>query len=228
MPKLTYFGHDAFQIENDGTKLLIDPFITGNELAPVKEGDLEADYILLTHGHPDHLGDAITIAKRCGATIVTVFELAMYCQNQGVEVHPMHIGGAFNFPWGRLKLTIAHHGSGIPGPDGVAYLGNPCGFIIQIGGKTIYHTGDTGLFIDMKLIGELDKIDVGLFPIGDNFTMGIDDAVIAVQFTEPKLSIPMHYDTFDVIKADPDEFVQKVGAINKRAQKMEYGQTIEI
>jgi L-ascorbate metabolism protein UlaG (beta-lactamase superfamily) len=153
------------------------------------------------------LGDTIAIAKRSGATVVAPFELATKCQNEGTEAHPMHIGGGWNFDFGRVKLTIAHHGSGAgPGPHGFEYTGNPCGFLVTAEGKTLYHAGDTGLFYDMKLIGEMNPVDLALLPIGDNFTMGVTDAIKAVELLKPKHVVPMHYDTFDLINADPAEF----------------------
>ncbi len=228
MPKLTYFGHDAFLLENERTRIIFDPFLTGNPLATIKPEQVKADYVLLTHGHGDHLGDGIKIAKANGATIIAPYELATYCGNKGCQVHPMHIGGGFNFPFGRVKLTIAHHGSGAAlGGDTLSYMGNPCGFLVTIAGKTVYHAGDTGLFLDMRLIGELNSIDVALLPIGDNFTMGIDDAVKAAEFLRPKLTVPMHYNTFDVIKADPQQFKQKLEAAGLSAQVVSPGQSIE-
>ena len=229
MLKITFLGHSAFQITDGESRLLIDPFLTGNPTAAVKPEDVKTDYILLTHGHGDHLGDAISIAKANNATIITSFELATYCSAKGCTVHPMAVGGAFKFPFGRVKLTIAHHGSGIDAGDGTTlYLGNPTGLIITIDDKTIYHAGDTGLFLDMKLIGEIDPIDVALLPIGDNFTMGIADAVKAVEFLKPKLTVPMHYKTFDVIDVDPNDFVEKVAAIGFEAQIIEIGKAINI
>lgn len=207
MVKLTYYSHDCWEIESEGKKIIIDPFITDNPLAPVKASDIKVDAILVTHGHGDHLGDAVEISRSCQAPIIGVFELVSYVTSKGATGHPLHIGGGFQFDFGHVKATIAHHGSGAP--DG-SYLGNPCGFVITTGGKKIYHSGDTGLFLDMKLIGEMNPLDAALLPIGDNFTMGIDDAVKAVEFLKPKIAIPMHYDTFDVIKADPNEFVKKI------------------
>jgi len=205
--KLTYYGHACFAIAGGGAVLIIDPFLSGNPMAAVQATDVNPDYILVSHGHGDHLGDAIPIAKRTGATIISNFEIATYCQQQGVEsVHPLHIGGGFNFPFGRVQLTIAHHGSALP--DG-SYGGNPAGFLLTLEGQTIYHACDTGLFYDMKLIGE-KGVAVAILPIGDNFTMGPDDALRAVKLIEPQVVIPIHYDTFDVIRQDPQAFAQRV------------------
>ena len=209
MAKITYLGHSAFYVETEKGKIIIDPFLSGNPKAKKDPKDVKVDYVLLTHGHGDHLGDSIDIAKSNNATIIAPNELAIYCSNKGAQVHPMHIGGAHEFPFGKVKLTIAHHGSAAP--DGT-YTGNPCGFLITTEGKTLYHPGDTGLFYDMKLIGEMNEIDLAVLPIGDNFTMGIDDAVTATEFLQPKMVIPMHYQTFDVINVDPKEFISKVEA----------------
>ena len=198
--KITWYGHACFLIETDTAKLLVDPFIRGNPLAPVQADHVKTDYILVSHGHGDHLGDTIEIAKRTGAMVISNFEIHNWLVNQGIaNVHPQHIGGGFNYPWGRVKLTIAHHGSALP--DG-SYGGNPCGFLFYIQGKKIYHACDTGLFFDMKLIGE-EGIDLAILPIGDNFTMGPDDALRAVKLIEPKQVVPVHYNTFDMIKQDP-------------------------
>ena len=198
--KITWYSHACLMIETKGTKLLVDPFITGNPLAPIAANDLDPDYIFVSHGHGDHVGDTVDIAKRTGATVVSNFEIHNWLAAQGVENgHPQHIGGGFDYPWGRVKLTIAHHGSALP--DG-SYGGNPCGFLFYIQGKKIYHACDTGLFYDMKLIGE-EGIDLAVLPIGDNFTMGPADALRAVRLIEPKQVLPIHYDTFDVIQQDP-------------------------
>lgn len=225
MVSLTYLSHSSFLLDDGEYKVLIDPYVSGNPNAPHKVEDIRADYIVLTHAHGDHLGDSITIAKNNDATIIAVNELANYVASLGAKAHNMHIGGAHKCPFGRIKLTIAHHGSSTS--DG-RYMGEPAGVIVTIGGKNIYHAGDTGLFYDMKLIGDFENISCFICPIGDNFTMGIDDAVRAVGFVNPNLSIPMHYNTFPIIQADPYEFVDKCNAIGKNATVMEYGETINI
>ncbi len=224
--KLKYFSHSAFLITTDnGKQILIDPFLDENPTSPVKSKDVNADYIILTHGHGDHIGDAFKIAKRTEPLFICVNELANYCTEQGFKAHNMHIGGGYNFDFGRVKFTIAHHGSKTPDNQ---YTGEPAGVVISINGKNIYHTGDTGLFLDMKLIGELNKIDYMLLPIGDNFTMGIDDAVKAVEFVNPGTAIPMHYNTFPVIKADPLEFKSKVEASGRKVVVLGFGEEIEL
>ncbi len=205
--KLTYFGHSAFGIETvKGEHILIDPYITGNPLAPVKAEELKADFIILTHAHRDHLGDAYKIARKDHTLIICVVELAGIISRKGYKTHGMQIGGAFNFAFGRVKLTQAFHGSVTPEGE---YAGLAAGVVLSVDGKNIYHCGDTGLFGDMSLIGERDRIDYMLVPIGGNYTMDIPDALKAVEFVQPKAAIPMHYNTFEVIKADPNDFVKQ-------------------
>lgn len=224
--KLRYFSHSSFAITtNSGLTVVIDPFLDGNPTSPVKASEVNADFIVLTHAHGDHLGDAFAIADRTDALMICVNELAQYCTSKGYKAHNMHIGGGRNFDFGHLKFTIAHHGSMTPDNT---YGGEPAGVVLTIDEKTIYHTGDTGLFYDMKLIGEMTPLDYMLLPIGDNFTMGITDAVKAVELANPGLAIPMHYNTFPVIEADPEEFKAKVEAIGKKARVMEFGEEIEL
>lgn len=208
MPEARFLGHACVSLTHGPHRLVIDPFLEGNPSAAVKPADLDVSHILVTHGHGDHLGDAISIAKRTGATIIGTYELTSLCAQQGVTVHSMHIGGAHQFPFGRVKLTIAHHGGGFG--ENLQYTGPAVGFLVTIGSKVVYHSGDTGLFYDMKLIGEMNSIDLAFLPIGDNFTMGIDDAAKAVEFLRPKTVVPIHYDTFPLIAAGPEEFKRKV------------------
>ena len=204
---ITWYSHACFLIETGQARLLTDPFLSDNPLSTAKADAIEADYILVSHGHGDHVGDTVAIAKRTGATVISNYEIQTWLAKQGVEnAHPQHIGGGFDYPWGRVKLTIAHHGSALP--DG-SYGGNPCGFLLYIEDKKIYHACDTGLFYDMKLIGE-EGIDLAILPIGDNFTMGPDDALRAVKLIDPKQAVPIHYDTFDVIKQDPHAWAKRV------------------
>lgn len=210
MAKLTWYGHAAFLLESGQYKILFDPFISGNPLAPVKSEQVSATHILVSHGHGDHLGDTVAIAKRTKATVIGPYELASYCAAKGCQIHPMHIGGGHDFPFGRVQLTIAHHGSGYEEDGKVLYLGNPCGYVVNVEGKNVYHAGDTGLFMDMQLIGQLHPLEVALLPIGDNFTMGPEDALKAVEFLKPKTVVPMHYNTWDLIKQDVKAFAGRV------------------
>lgn len=226
MLKLIYHGHSAFEIKTDKYTVLIDPFFTNNKNAKVKPADIKADFIILTHAHGDHIGDSMEIAKNNDATIIAVHELSEYIIAKGFKSHGMGIGGQRDFPFGRVKFTIAHHSSSMES-EGL-YMGEAAGIILNIEGKTIYHAGDTGLFLDMKLIGEMQNIDYALLPIGDNYTMGIDDAVKAVEFLNCKTVSPIHYGTFDVIDTNPGEFRRKVESIGKKCVILPYGEEIVI
>ncbi|MEO5911310.1 MAG: metal-dependent hydrolase [Pelobium sp.] len=202
--KVNYLGHSTFLFEIAGKKILIDPFISPNELAShIKVDEIACDYILISHGHGDHVADLISIAKRTNAQVVSSFEIIEWCAKQGVKNgHPMNLGGSWNFDFGSVKMVYASHSNSLP--DGT-YGGTAAGFIIKAEGKTIYYAGDTSLNQEMKLTGELNHLDYAFLPIGDNFTMGIDDAVIAADFIKCKNIIGMHYDTFGFIKIDHDK-----------------------
>ncbi|HET8827739.1 MAG TPA: metal-dependent hydrolase [Pelobium sp.] len=207
MMKVNYFGQSCFLLEISGTKILFDPFITPNELA--KDIDVEqinCDYILVSHGHEDHVADLVTIAKRTKAKVVSSFEIIAWLGKQGVENgHPMNLGGSWNFDFGKVKMVYAAHSNSLP--DGT-YAGTAAGFVIEADGKTLYYAGDTALMQEMKLTGELFNIDYAFLPIGDNFTMGVSDAIIAANFIKCKNIIAMHYDTFGYIKVDHDQAKQ--------------------
>ncbi|KNZ68273.1 beta-lactamase domain-containing protein [Thermincola ferriacetica] len=207
--QLKFLGHAAFLLEAGEVRLAVDPFITDNPTAPCSVNDVNAGWILITHGHFDHFGDTLEIAAKNSATVISVAEIAKYCADKGVQAHGMHIGGSHDFGKFTVKLTMALHGSSI-GSSPAQYLGNPCGFLITINGKTIYHAGDTGLFGDMELIGRLHVIDYALLPIGDNFTMGPRDALEAVRMLRPKKVIPMHYNTWELINQNPKQFQETV------------------
>ncbi len=213
MPKLTFHGHACFSLEaTDGTTLWIDPFLSGNPLADIgPEAVQKAEYVLFSHGHSDHIGDGFDIAKRTGAMVISTFEIVSFATEvKGIaKVHPMHIGGGFNFPFGRVKMTPALHGGAVDGDESGRFTTVPGGFLITLNGSTLYHAGDTALITDMELLK--GQVDVACLPIGDNFTMGPEDAVRAVAMIEPKTVIPMHYNTFDLIRQDPTAFADAVG-----------------
>ncbi|NIK11069.1 metal-dependent hydrolase [Alkalibacillus sp. S2W] len=218
--KVSYHGHSVVKVVTDEHTILIDPFISGNDNCDLNAEGLKADVILLTHGHNDHVGDTEQIAKENDAQIVAPFELATYLGNKGLNAHPMHIGGGHEFDFGYVKLTQAFHGSAYTEEDGtIVYTGMPAGLLLTIDGKTIYHAGDTGLFSDMKLIGEFNDIDLAFLPIGDNFTMGPDDARLAAEWINAARVVPVHYNTFPLINQDGEAFAnslpQNVGYVMK-------------
>lgn len=205
--KISYHGHSIVKIRTNDKTILIDPFITGNDLTDLVVSDELPDVILLTHGHNDHVGDTVAIAKASNALVIAPNELAVYLGLQGLNTHGMNIGGAKKFDFGTVKFTKAFHSSSYQTEDNeFIYTGMPAGILFKAEGKTIYHAGDTSLFGDMKMIGERHPIDVAFLPIGDNFTMGPEDAAFAVELLNPKLTVPVHYNTFPPIKQNPEEF----------------------
>ena len=225
---VTYLSHSCFLITTPKAKILVDPFLTGNPMAVVKAGDVECDFILVSHAHVDHYGDAVAIAKRTGATIVASYEVALHAGAQGAKVHPMGCGGGRDFSFGRVQLTIAHHTSSVDGPSGVVSVGAPVGFLISAEGKTIYFAGDTALTMEMELLGRRNPIDLALLPIGDNFTMGPIDAAEAARMLQAKLTVPMHYNTFEMIQIDPQVFVKEAGKHGCKVKVMSIGSTYQI
>ena len=209
--EISYHGHSVVKIQTNGFTILIDPFIRGNGLTDLKVEEEKPDVILVTHGHNDHVGDTVELARANDSLVVGSHELANWLSWQGVRAHPMHIGGAKQFDFGHVKLTQAFHGSSyITENHEIIYMGMPSGILFTAEGKTIYHAGDTSLFGDMKLIGERNVIDVAFLPIGDNYTMGPEDAAYAVTLLKPKMVVPIHYNTFSPIEQDPNDFKKLV------------------
>ncbi|MFV2006505.1 MAG: metal-dependent hydrolase [Longimicrobiales bacterium] len=229
MAKLEFHGQSTFTLTtDDGVSIVIDPFFDENPMNELTADDItDVDFILCTHGHFDHFADAIPIAKRTGATLVATFEIVSYAQSRGVEnTHPMHIGGAWQFPFGRVKMTNAVHGGQVAGEGAEGFSTGAAGFLIDLGpGKRVHHAGDTALTMDMQLLR--GKVDVALLPIGDNFTMGPEDAVTAIEFIQPKVVVPMHYNTWPYVEQDPEAFKALVGD-RARVEILAPGETIEL
>lgn len=209
MVTVTYHGHNCVEFEGEAGKVIVDPFLSENPLAEVGPDEIDVDAILLTHAHADHLGDTVTIAKRLDIPVISTFEVVNWLKRtHDIDGHGMHIGGSHRFDFGRVRLVIAHHGNSTP--DGTC-LGPPCGVVIDFDPTVVYHAGDTALTLDMKLLdGILETIDLACLPIGGNYTMDVADAVHAADFIRPRMVMPIHFDTFDLIKADPKDFAKRV------------------
>ena len=212
MIKYTYYGHASFLLDDGTSKVLADPFLTGNPLAAIKASEVECDYILLTHAHSDHLGDAPAIAKRTGAMILGVPEVLDVClqAESDIKTHGMNIGGSIKLPFGKVRMTMALHSSGVAG--GIA-----CGYVIHIGDINVYFAGDTALFSDMKLIGQKDPLDYAVLPIGDNYTMGLEDAALAAQWLNTRNVIPVHYNTWPVIAQETKRYKEVTEGMTRAA-----------
>jgi len=224
--KYTFVGHGTHILDIGGKQVVVDPFFTSNPATDISADSVAADFILVSHGHFDHVEDLVAMAKRTGAKVITNFEIGSWVMGQGIEnVHQQHLGGGFNHEFGYVKLTIAHHGSGLP--DG-SYGGNPAGFLITAEGKKIYLACDTGLFETMKLYGE-EGIDLFVVPIGDNFTMGPDDALRAVKLVKPKVAVPCHYNTWPPIAQDADAWAKRVEAkTSTKVRVLQPGESLEL
>jgi L-ascorbate metabolism protein UlaG (beta-lactamase superfamily) len=222
--KITYYGHACFAAQVANKTLLFDPFITGNELAKaIDVQTVPADYILISHGHVDHMADAAAIAKRTGATIVSNYEVTVWFNQQGLpKTHPLNHGGGWRFDFGRVKFVNAVHSSSLP--DG-KYGGNPGGFVIESAEGNFYYSGDTALTMDMKLIGESTRLTFAALCIGDNFTMGIDDAIKAAEFVRCHEILGLHYNTFPPIRIDPPAAIEKFKAAHQRLHLLLPGET---
>ncbi|MHC5217142.1 metal-dependent hydrolase [Enterococcus sp. LJL128] len=205
--KLTFHGHSCIEIQlEDGTNLLIDPFISGNPMSDLTVEEVKTDVILITHGHSDHIGDMIPIAQRNQAKVISIVEIVQFAEKQGVNGHGMNLGGKCTFDFGTVHFVPALHSSSYEYEGQTLYMGEPAGILLQAEGKTIYHAGDTALFTDMQLLKQFYDIDIAFLPIGDNFTMGPKEAAVAAEYLGAKVVVPIHYNTFEVIKQDPELF----------------------
>lgn len=226
--KITFYGHSCLLAEFDGTRVLIDPFLSGNPLTTADPKQMKVDAIVLTHGHGDHFGDTIEIAKANDCPVISNFEIAAYCEKKGTQAVGMNTGGSKQFDGFKVKFTPALHSSSIQDGDQLLYGGQPMGTILTMGGHTFYHVGDTALFSDLKLIGELHAIDLAAIPIGDHFTMGPDEALLAAQWIGAKHVIPLHYNTFDPIKQDGADYVRRLKEHGITGHALAAGESVDL
>ncbi|RCX17001.1 L-ascorbate metabolism protein UlaG (beta-lactamase superfamily) [Fontibacillus phaseoli] len=225
--KFTFLGHSSLFIDTGEYKLIVDPFLTGNPAAAVQADEIQADYVLLTHGHSDHIGDAEHIARATGATIVGIVELADFFESKGLKTIGMNLGGSFKFPFGKLTFTPALHSSSVQVDGTNVYLGVAAGILLDLDGFIVYHAGDTALFSDLKLIGNRRDIDLAFLPIGDYFTMGPEDALISAEWLHPKHVVPVHYNTFGLIAQDGEQFVEELKKIDIRGHALKPGESLD-
>lgn len=222
MVELKYYGHACFSLTHGEETILFDPFLTGNTWDIAKAEDMKCQYIFISHGHGDHYGDATAIAQANNALVISTAEIAGKATEEGCQAHAMHLGGKFDFPFGSIRLVPAYHGSGVPG-------GHAAGCIVTFHGKVLYFAGDTALFGDMQLLNRFGTIDYALLPIGDNFTMGIEDAALAASWVKATITIPIHYKTWPVIDKDPKDFIELLEKEYSQAGLMvEPGETITL
>lgn len=225
--KLSFYGHSCFLVEAGRHRLLIDPYLTDNDTASIAARDVRCDFILVSHGHEDHTGDALEIAKANDATLIANYEISEYFGAKGVKTHALNPGGAAAFPFGRVKLTLAHHTSSLHAGLNPLYMGVACGLLVEANGKRLYHAGDTALFLDMELIGRAG-LDAALLPIGDRYTMGPDDALDALGLLKPRVAVPMHYNTWTEIAQDAAAFAAAAEARGHAVQVLAPGGELQL
>lgn len=226
--KITYYGHSCLLAEEGGKSVIVDPFLSGNPNSGAEPKDVKVDAVILTHGHDDHFGDTLEIAKNNDCPVIAVFELAVFCQRKGVKAHPMNTGGSYAFDGFSVQFTPAFHSSSVTDGDHTVYAGQPCGIVLTMGGKKLYHAGDTALFSDIQLIGERHSIDIAALPIGDNLTMGPEDAALAAKWCRTSKVIPVHYNTFPAIEQDPSVFAKQLSAYDIACSPLKAGESLQI
>ncbi|QCT04103.1 metallo-beta-lactamase domain protein [Paenibacillus algicola] len=226
--KITYYGHSCTLVEHEAKRVIIDPFLSGNPPSGVSPENIEVDAVILTHGHDDHFGDCIDLARRNNCPIIAVYELAVFCSKKGVQADGLNIGGARKYDGFEVKLTSALHSSSVSDGDTWVYAGQPAGVLLTMGGHTFYHAGDTALFSDLRMIGEMNSIACAALPIGDALTMGPQDALLAAQWLRTPRVIPVHYNTFPGIEQDGQDFCNRLKQSGIEGYPLTSGQSLEI